>query len=91
MKDLWNLDYNWNLTDSTWLRTERLDLYWSGVTYIPDNYFKYKKCLSGITYQYVNTLNDIYNKNAMVGKTWCIYDMYNEFDIINNFMVNMDM
>ena len=90
MKDLWNLDYNWNLTDSTWLRTERLDLYWSGVTYIPDNYFKYKKCLSGITYQYVNTLNDIYNKNAMVGKTWCIYDMYNEFDIINNFMVNMD-
>ena len=43
MKDLWNLDYNWNLTDSTWLRTERLDLYWSGVTYIPENYFKYKK------------------------------------------------
>jgi len=90
MKDIWNLKYDWDLTGSTWSRIERLDTYWSGVTYVPDNYFKYKKCLSGITYQYVNTLDDIYSKNAMVGKTWCIYDMYNEFDIINNFMVNMD-
>ena len=90
MKDNWNIKYDWNLVNSTWTRTERLDTYWSGVTYIPDNYFKYQKCLSGITYQYVNTLDDIYVKNAMVGKTWCIYDMYNEFDIINNFMVNID-
>jgi len=90
MEDLWNLKYDWVLTGTTWTRIERLDTYWSGVTYVPDNYFKYKKCLSGITYQYVNTLTDIYNKNSMVGKTWCIYDMYNEFDIINNFMVNMD-
>jgi hypothetical protein len=90
MEDLWDLKYDWILTGTTWTRVERLDTYWSGVTYVPDNYFKYKKCLSGITYQYVNTLTDIYNKNSMVGKTWCIYDMYNEFDIINNFMVNMD-
>ena len=90
MEDLWNLKYDWVLTGTTWTRIERLDTYWSGVTYVPDNYFKYKKCLSGITYQYVNTLTDIYNKNSMVGKTWCLYDMYNEFDIINNFMVNMD-
>jgi len=90
MRDNWNLKYDWNLINSTWIRTERLDDYSSGITYIPDNYFKYQKCLSGITYQYVNTLHDIYAKNAMVGKTWCIYDMYNEFDIINNFMVNID-
>ena len=90
MKDIWNINCDWSLDNNTWLREERLEPYWSGVTYIPDNYFKYQKCLSGITYQYVNTLSDIYNKNAMVGKNWCIYNMYNEFDIINNFMVNMD-
>lgn len=90
MKDIWNINYNWTLNDSTWYREQRLEPYWSGVTYIPDNYFKYQKCLSGITYQYVNQLDNIYVKNAMVGKTWCLYDMYNEFDIINNFMVNMD-
>lgn len=90
MKDTWNINYDWDLVNNTWLRVERLQPYWSGVTYIPDNYFKYQKCLSGITYQYVNKLDDIYTKNDMVGKTWCIYDMYNEFDIINNFMVNID-
>ena len=90
MKDIWNIKYNWILSDNTWICDERLDQYWSGVTYVPDNYFKYQKCLSGITYQYVNKLDDIYNKNQMVGKSWCIYNMYNEFDIINNFMVNID-
>lgn len=57
---------------------------------INDNYFKYKKCLSGITYQYVNQLDNIYDKNLMVGTNYCIYCMYNEFDIINNFMVNLN-
>jgi len=55
---------------------------------INDNYFKYQKCLSGITYQFVNQLDNIYNKNLMVGTNYCIYCMYNEFDIINNFIVN---
>lgn len=56
---------------------------------INDSYFKYLKCLSGITYQYVNQLDDIYEKNLMVGTNYSIYCMYNEFDIINNFMVNL--
>jgi len=58
---------------------------------INDNYFKYQKCLSGITYQYVNNLDDIYDKNLMVGTNYCIYCMYNEFDIIDNFMVNLNV
>ncbi len=56
---------------------------------INDSYFKYQKCFSGITYQYVNQLNNIYEKNLMVGTNYCTYCMYNEFDIINNFMVNL--
>jgi hypothetical protein len=90
MKDIWNIESNWSLDNNTWVKIEQLDTNWSGVTYIPDNYFKYQKCLSGISYQYVNVLDDIYTKNEMVGKSWCIYNMYNEFDIINNFMINMD-
>lgn len=90
MKDIWNIESNWSLDNNTWTKIERLDTNWSGITYIPDNYFKYQKCLSGISYQYVNVLDDIYTKNEMVGKSWCIYNMYNEFDIINNFMINMD-
>lgn len=57
---------------------------------INDSYFKYKKCLSGITYQFVNQLDNIYDKNLMVGTNYCIYCMYNEFDIINNFMINLN-
>lgn len=56
---------------------------------INENYFKYQKCLSGITYQFVNQLDNIYEKNLMVGANYCIYCMYNEFDIINNFMINL--
>ena len=56
---------------------------------INDSYFKYQKCLSGITYQFVNQLDNIYDKNLMVGTNYCIYCMYNEFDIINNFMINL--
>jgi len=56
---------------------------------INDIYFKYQKCLSGITYQYVNQLDNIYEKNLMVGENYCIYCMYNEFDVINNFMINL--
>jgi len=56
---------------------------------INDTYFKYQKCLSGITYQFVNQLDNIYDKNLMVGTNYCIYCMYNEFDIINNFMINL--
>jgi len=56
---------------------------------INDSYFKYQKCLSGITYQFMNQLDNIYEKNLMVGTNYCIYCMYNEFDIINNFMINL--
>ena len=56
---------------------------------INDTYFKYQKCLSGITYQFVNQLDNIYDKNLMVGTNYCVYCMYNEFDIINNFMINL--
>ena len=56
---------------------------------INDSYFKYQKCLSGITYQFVNQLDNIYDMNLMVGTNYCTYCMYNEFDIINNFMVNL--
>ena len=55
---------------------------------INDSYFKYQKCLSGITYQFINQLDNIYDMNLMVGTNYCTYCMYNEFDIINNFMVN---
>lgn len=56
---------------------------------INNSYFKYQKCFSGITYQFVNNLDNIYEKNLMVGTNYCIYCMYSEFDIINNFMNNI--
>lgn len=57
---------------------------------INDSYFRYQKCFSGITYQFINQLDNIYDKNLMVGRNDCIYCMYNEFDIINNFMINFN-
>ena len=53
-------------------------------------YFKYHQCLSGATYAYVRELDDIYEQNAQVsdGEGLGSYNMYNEWDIIDEFFSN---
>jgi len=53
-------------------------------------YFKYHQCLSGATYAYVRELDDIYEQNVQVsdGEGSGSYNMYNEWDIIDEFFSN---
>ena len=53
-------------------------------------YFKYHKCLSGVTYSYARAVDDIYEQNREVsdGDGLGSYNMYNEFDIIDEFFSN---
>jgi hypothetical protein len=87
LEDIWNINYQWTLTDNIWTKQPVFNQ--QHTFDINNSYFKYQKCLSGITYQYVNQLDNIYDMNIMVGTNYCLYCMYNEFDIINNFMVNL--
>ena len=57
---------------------------------IDDIYFKFNKYLTGVTYTYINNLNDIYNKeNLLTGDGYSIVNMYNEYDVIDRVLKNI--
>ena len=107
MYDLWNPNFYWNsvqfsgststgltFSGSTstgltyWIQTPK---YIPTATYYDDIYFKYQKCLSGITYTYINTLEDIYKTDYLVSDDGIsIYNMYTEYDIIDHFLKNLN-
>lgn len=53
-------------------------------------YFKFHKCISGVCYAYVRDLEDVYEQNNEVsdGEGLGAYNLYNEFDIIDEFFSN---
>jgi hypothetical protein len=60
------------------------------VPYYDDIYFKYQKCLSGITYTYINQIEDIYKTDYLVSDDGIsVYNMYTEYDIIDHFLKNL--
>ena len=52
-------------------------------------YFKFYKCLSGVCYTYVRDLDNIYEGNLLVSdmENDESYNLYNEFDIIDDFFI----
>ena len=68
----------------------RYDSYTSGNTQkIDDTYFKYQQCLNGICYNYIKNINDIYNVSLMTGDGNSINNMYNEYNIIDEYLPNL--
>jgi len=53
-------------------------------------YFKFHKAFSGICYMYIRDIDNIYEQNMMVSDKSMTgsYNMYNEFDIIDEFFSN---
>lgn len=52
-------------------------------------YFKYQKCLDGVCYKYVDSLNDIYKNDVISGDNVNINNMYNEYNIIDKYIPNL--
>jgi len=75
-----------------WTNSSRLIKYIENdikIDNVNDFYFKFQKCISGITYQYIIGTDNIYNKNIMVGNSNYIEMYYTEHDIINEFVFNL--
>jgi len=57
---------------------------------VGDIYFRFNKYLTGVTYTYINSLDDIYNKeNLLTGDGYSIVNMYNEYDVIDRVLKNI--
>lgn len=89
MQNIWNLNFDWILSGNTWSKKDRSEFIDNlSIQKTDDIYFKYQKCISGVTYQYVLSLNDVYDRNIMTGDFYYSEFYYNQHDIINNFMKN---
>jgi len=68
----------------------REDIFTSGNTLKTyDTYFRFQQCFNGICYSYVKDTDDIYNISLMTGDGYSINNMYNEYNIIDEYMSNM--
>jgi hypothetical protein len=54
-----------------------------------DIYFKNEKCLDGICYSYITSINDIYKKSYLTGDNLVINNMYTEYNIIDKYVKNL--
>lgn len=56
---------------------------------VGDIYFRLNKYLTGVTFTYINNLRNIYKKDILTGDGYSIFNMYNEYDIIDYAMKNL--
>lgn len=94
-KNVWNRKLDWVKSGSTspfiYYQQYRDEIY-NENRYIAvgDIYFKLNKYLTGVTFTYVTSLNDVYNMgNLLTGDGYSLVNMYNEYDVIDRAMKNL--
>jgi hypothetical protein len=92
MIDIWRSSYRWKKTirnGKTYFQQRTIPF--SEPT-LDTRFMMYKnqKCTSGVTFQYIKGLTDIYNTSVMTGDDdYSVFNSYNEFDAIDKFMKNV--
>lgn len=91
MRDIWNYTFDWvkivdNNGNVQLQKIERVQDY--TVDDVNDTYFKFQKGFSGITYNYINDLDDIYKFDKLSGDGVSIVNTFNEYDIITAYLQN---
>lgn len=89
-RDKWNIKFDWYLSGSTWIQIDRNEQYNENrFISIDDIYFKNQKYLDGVSYTYINKLEDIYKRDLLTGDGYSVYNMYNEYDTIDRIFQNI--
>lgn len=102
-KSIWNRKVDWIISGSTspyyYYKEERSELYNENeVIAVGDIYFRLNKYLTGVTFTYINRLEqisgntyytDIYKIDPMTGDGYSLVNMYNEYDVIDRVMKNI--
>ena len=88
-RDIWSRKFDWVKANNVWYQQDRLEQF-NDTRFInvSDVYFKFNKYLTGVTFSYINNLQDIYKKDILTGDGYSIVNMYNEYDVIRNTMMN---
>ena len=86
--DIWKPYYFWKSGSTyTWEQTLHPNNFYGKAN--KNVYFTNEKCLSGITFSYIISLDNIYQKNVMTGEDeYSLYNQYNQFDVIDRVTKN---
>ena len=85
----WNKKLDWVKSGSTspfiYYQQNRTEIYNENrFISVGDIYFKLNKYLTGVTFTYVTSLNDVYNmNNLLTGDGYSLVNMYNEYNMPN--------
>ncbi|MCK9416646.1 hypothetical protein M0Q97_08325 [Candidatus Dojkabacteria bacterium] len=81
---------HYTINESTYNISNSLDMFTSGNTLLlDDTYFKFQSCLNGICYSTIKNINDIYNLSLMTGDGKSINNLYNEYNVIDEYFMNI--
>ncbi len=91
-RDKWNINFDWVQSGTTWIQQDRNEQYNENrFISINDIYFKNQKYLFGVSYTYINKLDDVYKRDLLTGDGYSLCNMYNEYDIVDRVMKNMQI
>jgi hypothetical protein len=89
-KNRWSRKFDWVKSGNTYQQQTRSEFYDENrVIAVDDIYFRLNKYLTGVTFTYINSLNNVYKKDLLTGDGYSIVNMYNEYDVIDAFMKNI--
>jgi hypothetical protein len=89
-KNRWSKKFDWIKSGVTYYQQTRSEQYNENrFIAVGDIYFKLNKYLTGVTFTYINSLNDIYKRDLLTGDGYAIYCMYNEYDVIDRVLKNI--
>lgn len=89
-RNRWSKNFDWVKSGNTYYQQNRLEKYNENrFIAVGDIYFKLNKYLTGVTFSYINSLNDIYKRDLLTGDGYSIVNMYNEYDVIDRVMKNI--
>lgn len=88
-KNKWTRKLDWVKNGDTYIQDNRVEKYdENNVIAVGDIYFRLNKYLTGVTFTYINSLQNIYKIDLLTGDGYSIYNMYNEYDVIDRVMKN---
>ena len=90
--NIWSRRFDWYTNDSgvTYFQKDRSIEYGEDrFISVGDIYFKLNKYLTGVTFTYINDLNDIYKTDLLTGDGKSLVNMYNEYDLIEDVLKNL--
>jgi len=94
-KNIWSTNFDWvkvyneDYSGYTYYQQDRLEQYNQDRFIAVDSiYFKFNKYLDGVCFSYINNLNDIYRRDLLNGDGYSIFNMYNEYDVVDRVTKN---